>query len=198
MLVFLVDEVEALAATGDCREAREALAMFEERTAATSSPWAEPLILRCRGLIHAAEQGLEPARTSLQAAIVEEEALPLPLERARTWLELGRVLRRSQRRAAAHEALEHARSLFDDLGAALWSQRAQTELARIGGRTASPHELTPTESRIAHLVAEGMTNREVAAALFVTPKTVESTLTRIYRKLGVRSRTELARRYAGT
>ncbi len=85
---------------------------------------------------------------------------------------------------------------FEALGAPLWAERAREDRARIGGRARSNDDLTPTEEQIAELVAAGMTNREVAATLFVTPKTVESALTRVYRKLGVRSRTELARRLA--
>ena len=94
----------------------------------------------------------------------------------------------------AQSELVEALARFEQLGAPLWAQRAREELARIGGRAPSTDDLTPTEQRIADLVAGGMTNREVAATLFVTPKTVESALTRVYRKLGVRSRTELALR----
>jgi DNA-binding CsgD family transcriptional regulator len=78
----------------------------------------------------------------------------------------------------------------------LWAERVREELARVGGRAPSGDDLTPTEEKIARHVALGLTNREVAATLFVTPKTVESALTRVYRKLGVRSRTELARHAA--
>jgi DNA-binding CsgD family transcriptional regulator len=92
--------------------------------------------------------------------------------------------------------LATALAMFEELGARLWAERAREELARVGGRAPAGDALTPTERRIAELVAEGLTNREVAATLFVTPKTVESALTRIYRKLDVRSRTELARRLA--
>ncbi|HEX2422693.1 MAG TPA: helix-turn-helix transcriptional regulator [Actinomycetota bacterium] len=82
--------------------------------------------------------------------------------------------------------------VFDGLGAALWSERTRAELARIGGRAASSLTLTPTEARVAELVATGGTNREVADALFVSVHTIEANLKRIYRKLGIRSRTELA------
>jgi DNA-binding CsgD family transcriptional regulator len=122
--------------------------------------------------------------------------VPVLLDRARTRLALGRVLRRVQQRSAAHATLTDALRRFEELGAPLWGGRAREELTRIGGRAPSTGDLTPTEQRIAEYVAAGMTNREVAAALFVTPKTVESALTRVYRKLGVRSRTELARRLA--
>ena len=105
--------------------------------------------------------------------------------------------RNDARRGAATPAttLEDALARFERLGAPLWAEQTRTELARIGGRAASDGALTDAESRIAALVAQGHTNREVAAALFLTPHSVETALTRIYRKLGVRSRTELARRY---
>jgi DNA-binding CsgD family transcriptional regulator len=88
--------------------------------------------------------------------------------------------------------LESALALFESLEAGLWSEQADAELARIGGRRSSGDELTAAEQRIADLVAEGKTNREVAAALYIAVHSVETALTRIYRKLGVRSRTELA------
>ena len=90
--------------------------------------------------------------------------------------------------------LGEALARFETLGAPLWAEQARAELARIGGRVSSGDELTEAERRIAGLVGEGHTNREVAAALFLTEHTVETALTRVYRKLGVRSRTELARR----
>lgn len=86
--------------------------------------------------------------------------------------------------------------MFEQLGATLWADKARAELARIGGRAPSRGELTDSEARISALVAEGRTNREVAAALFLTEQTVATALTRVYRKLGVRSRTELAGRTA--
>jgi DNA-binding NarL/FixJ family response regulator len=111
----------------------------------------------------------------------------------RTLLAQGETLRRFKKRRAAREALESARDLFDELGARLWSAKAGRELARVAGRRRS-EGLTETEQRVAALVATGKSNKEVASELFVTVHTVESNLTRIYEKLGVRSRTELARR----
>src|SRR5215211_8645602 len=105
-----------------------------------------------------------------------------PLERARALLVLGQVRRRAKQRGAAREALDAARALFEEIGAPLWAERARAELRRVGGRRASPDELTPSERRIAELV--------------VTVHTVEKALTRAYRKLGVRSRTELTRSLA--
>jgi DNA-binding CsgD family transcriptional regulator len=109
-------------------------------------------------------------------------------------LALGRTQRRAKRRAAARATLTDALARFERLGAPLWADQTRGELARIGGRTPTGDELTETEKRIATLVAEGKTNREVAAALFVTEHAVENALTRVYRKLDVRSRTELAAR----
>ena len=106
---------------------------------------------------------------------------------------LGAALRRARRRREAREAIEQARQVFERLGAAIWVERALAEAARIGGRTSAGDELTPTERKVAELVAQGLPNREVAAALFVTPKTVEFHLRNVFRKLGVRSRAELAR-----
>ena len=107
---------------------------------------------------------------------------------------LGSVQRRLRRRAAARATLQDALAGFEELGAELWAAKTRDELARIGGRRSSPGELTPSERRIAELVAEGKTNREVASILVVADRTVESALTQIYRKLDVRSRTELARK----
>jgi DNA-binding CsgD family transcriptional regulator len=115
-------------------------------------------------------------------------------ELARTASLHGTWLRRRQRKRQAREALERALAIFERLGAAVYADRARSELARIGGRPASSGGLTPSERRVAELVAEGKTNREVAATLVVAERTVESALTQVYRKLGVRSRTELARK----
>ncbi len=117
-----------------------------------------------------------------------------PLEIGRTLLALGTVRRRAAKKRAARETLERALELFEALGARVWADRARRELARIGGRTASRRALSGTESEIAELVADGRSNHEVAQALHLSPKTVEWNLSKIYRKLGVRSRAELAAR----
>jgi DNA-binding CsgD family transcriptional regulator len=115
---------------------------------------------------------------------------------ARNQLALGVIERRRKRKAPSRAALTAARDGFQRLGAVTWADRAADELSRVGGGTAGLMELTPTESRIADLAAAGRTNREIGEALFLSPKTVEWNLTRVYQKLGVRSRTELARRSA--
>jgi DNA-binding NarL/FixJ family response regulator len=109
---------------------------------------------------------------------------------------LGSVRRRARRRRAARTALDEAVAVFEALGAPLWVQKAQAELARLGGRAPAGAELTATEERVAELVARGLTNREVAGELVVSDRTVEGHLSRIYAKLGLRSRAELAGRFA--
>src|SRR5205823_1520542 len=116
-----------------------------------------------------------------------------PVELGRTLLVRGMVERRNRQKRAARESLEGALETFSAIGADLWAERARAELGRIGGRAPSSVELTPTEDRVARLVVEGATNQEAAAALFLSVKTVEWNLSRIFRKLGIRSRTELAR-----
>jgi DNA-binding CsgD family transcriptional regulator len=190
--LFEIDRAEALAMTGKATEAAEAAAEFEAVAAHEKVLWAAPLALRGRGLAAAARGEVERAVSLLERAVADEQLVPLPLERARTRLVLGRVLRRTKRRAAAREMLESAFELFESLEARLWSDQAKAELGRVGGRRSSGDELTATERRIAELVAGGQTNREVAAALYIAVHSVETNLTRIYRKLGVRSRTELA------
>ena len=150
---------------------------------------------RCRGLIAAARGDLDEGVRLLGAAREAGDALPLPLERARTDLCLGRVLRRAKRRAQAREALGRAIAAFDALGSPLWAQQAREDLARIGGRSRAGG-LTATEARVAALVSEGRSNKDVAATLFVTANTIEAHLTSVYTKLGVRSRNQLAKALA--
>ena len=147
--------------------------------------------------MYGAKRELEPAFAAFADALAQHEQVPAPFERARTLLALGSVQRRARKRGAARASLEEAESVFEELGAPLWAQKARGELDRVGGRAEAPGELTPHERRIARLVREGLTNKEVAAALFVSDRTVESALTQIYRKLDVRSRTELSRKLSG-
>jgi DNA-binding NarL/FixJ family response regulator len=121
---------------------------------------------------------------------------PAPLERARTLLALGELQRRAKQLRAARETLREALASFESLGSPVWAERAREELGRVGGRTPSRDGLTPTERRVAELVAEGRSNKEVAAALVVSPKTIDGHLSNIYAKLGIHSRTQLARRIA--
>lgn len=190
---ILPDAIEALLAAGQLQKAGPLVDYLQLRGQQLDRPWALATGARCRGLLEAACGDLALAQTALKNAVEEHERLPQPLERARTLLALGILQRRSKKRREARDSLEMALAMFDELGATLWADRARVELGRIGGRTANPLDLTPTERRVAELVAEGETNHEVAAALFMSVKTVEANLTHIYRKLGVSSRHQLAR-----
>jgi DNA-binding CsgD family transcriptional regulator len=153
------------------------------------------LTMACRGraLLSAARGDLDASHEELGRALRLHDRLGEPFERARTLLVLGSVQRRGKKKRPAREALESALAIFEELGAALWMTKAQAELARIGGR-ASTGGLTPTEQQVAQLIASGLSYRETADALFISPKTVQWNLSKIYRKLGIRSRTELAAR----
>jgi DNA-binding CsgD family transcriptional regulator len=190
--VELGDLLEALIAVGELDEADQVLATWQERADALDRAWALGILARCRGLLLAARGDLEGAFASFERALAEHARSTDPFEHARTLLALGRTQRRAKRRGAARTTLEEALAAFERLGAPLWAEQARAELARIGGRAPSRGDLTEAERRIAGLVAEGRTNREVAAALFLTEHSVETALTRVYRKLGVRSRAELA------
>jgi ATP/maltotriose-dependent transcriptional regulator MalT len=193
---FVPDEVEALVALGRLTEAEAVLRWLEERARALERASALAAVARCRGLVAAAHGEKEEAIGHLERSLAHEERVRIPFDRARTLLSLGEARRRAKQKAGAREALGRACALFDELDARLWSGRARAELAKVGGRVASPHELTPGERRIAELVAAGRTNKEVASALYLSDRTVEGHLTSIYRKLGVRSRAELARTFS--
>lgn len=180
----LPDEVEALALLGRRAEAERLVEALECWAARLERPSVVGAALRSRALLGDDDEALS------RASAVGE----LPFEHGRTLLALGAQQRRARQRRVARETLSRAETIFAELGSDLWAGRARAELARIGGRQASRDELTPTERRIAELVAEGKKNKEVAAELVVTERTVESALTQIYRKLDVRSRTELARK----
>ena len=125
--------------------------------------------------------------------MAQHDRLPMPFERARTQLLLGQLQRRRRKKEPAAAALGEALRVFDQLGSAVWAARARAELARVGAGTSAGDDLSPTERRVAELAASGMTNREVAGELFISPKTVEANLARVYRKLDIRSRAELGR-----
>jgi ATP/maltotriose-dependent transcriptional regulator MalT len=191
--------VEALVRIGDLRRAERLLSLLDER-AADSDTALRPLADRCRGLVLAARGEHERAIDALRSAAAEPDPPQGAnrLELARTVLALGAVQRRAQHRRAARATLEQAVAAFAQLGADLWEENARAELRRIGGRTASQSNLSETERRIVELVVAGRRNREVAAELSLSANTVAWNLSKIYRKLGVSSRTELAARVAAT
>jgi DNA-binding CsgD family transcriptional regulator len=189
---FVPDEIETLVLLGDLPRAAERVEHFERQAVALERPWALATAARCRGLVLAGERDLAGAATALEEAVRRHADVPQPFDLGRTLLVQGRILRRSKRKAPARTALERALAIFQGLGAPLWVVQAQSELSRIGGRAPSRGELTPTERQVAQLAADGKTNREVAAALFMSEHTVNANLKRVYSKLGLRSRTELA------
>ena len=188
------DEIEALVALGNLARAEELAAWMDEVARPTQRPWTVATAARSRALLQAARSDLDEADVTLERALAAHERLPMPFELGRTLLTRGIVQRRMKRRAVARETLEKALALFEGLGATMWVNRARSEIARLGVRSAAQADLTPVEQRIAALVAQGCTNGEIAAALFLSRKTVEANLSRSYRKLGVRSRAELVAR----
>jgi DNA-binding CsgD family transcriptional regulator len=187
------DYVEALIECGELDRAAVVLGRFAERGHAIGRPWAMATAARCSGLMLAAQGDLPAALAQIEIALHHHEQLPMPFELARTLLMGGQMHRRARHRRDARDMLAAADSLFTSLGAATWAARAREGLSRLGIRPAAPLELTATERRVADLAAAGLTNREIAERMFISLRTVEANLSRIYRKLGIRSRAELAR-----
>jgi DNA-binding CsgD family transcriptional regulator len=188
MCWWRAEHVEALLELGRVDDAAERLEEWEADARRLENEWVLAEALRCRGLVAAASGDVEGAASLLAGAV---EATRDPFVRARALLALGVARRRLRQKRAAREAIETALAEFRRIGAPGWAEKARAELGRIGGRE-RVEGLTPAERRVAKLVATGRTNAEVAAALFLTERTVASHLTRVYAKLGVRSRTELA------
>jgi DNA-binding CsgD family transcriptional regulator len=190
------DAAEALILVGRVEEAEPLVALLEERGAALDRTWAIAVGARCRALVLAAEGDVRGAEKALQRALAAHRRLPMPVEHGRTLLALGRMQRRMRERSEAKRSLDQALGLFEKVGAQLWAEQACSELAALGLRAGSRDELTASEERVARLAATGLTNRQIASSLQVSPKTVESQLGRVYRKLEVRSRAELGARIA--
>jgi DNA-binding CsgD family transcriptional regulator len=191
-LPFLPDAVEALITGGELDQAASILDWYAEASARLDRPRAIAVGRRLRGLLLAAHGDLEGALEESEQSVVALAAADDTFERARSLLALGVAQRRAKRRREARATLEEALAVFERIGAALWAERARNELKRISGRAATPGALTPAEERVAILVAEGRTNKEVAAALFLSERTVEGHLAHIFGKLGVRNRREIA------
>jgi DNA-binding CsgD family transcriptional regulator len=186
---------EAMVEVGDLKGATALADELEELGRRLDRPWARVTAARCHALA-AAGGDVAGALDRIARADPDDRRLGDPFERARTRLVRGTLLRRAKKRAAARTAIEGAIAAFTAIGTPLWAERARAELERLGLRP-SAGALTETESRIAALAASGATNREIASRLFLSVKTVEANLSRCYRKLGVRSRVELARRLEG-
>jgi DNA-binding CsgD family transcriptional regulator len=189
---FVVDHVEALVELGRSVEAQELLDWYEGNARRLGRMSALASCARCRGLLAAQAGELEVALVAFAEALDRHTQVEVPLDRARTLLAVGAAQRRLKRRREARATLDDALAIFERIGAELWAERARAELKRISGRAASAGALTPAEERVAALVRLGKTNKEVAAALFLSDRTVEGHLARIFGKLGIRQRAELA------
>jgi DNA-binding CsgD family transcriptional regulator len=186
--------VEAYVRARRLDEAASALRVLEPQATKTEGDWALATAARCRGLL--ADDG--DFEACFQESLAIHDGFRAPFERARTELCFGERLRRARRRTDARPWLRRALNTFSSLGAAPWEEWAGNELGATGERArrrdqSATEQLTPQELQVALVVADGATNREAAGALFVSPKTIETHLGHAYRKLGVRSRTELAR-----
>ena len=190
---YLPDAVEALVALGRLEQAERLVTALEGAGQRPGRPWQRAVGARCRSMLLAAAGNVAEAEKVAAQAMSYHEMLAMPFERARTQLLCAQLQRRRRRKRAAEELFAGARDTFAALGAPLWAHRAATGSAAAAVGPSRDRALTGTERRIAELAASGLTNREMAATLHVSPKTVEAHLTRVYRKLGIRSRAELGR-----
>jgi DNA-binding CsgD family transcriptional regulator len=195
---LIASDIESLLALGEFDEASLQLERLLEMQEKLGFTTLDALVARAQGLAAAAAGDSTEALRQLARAVEAFESLPQPwpFQVAKTLLALGAAQRRARQRLAARETLERAFEIFERLGARLWAEKTHSELERIGGRPTRPGALTATESRVAEIVAAGHSNAEVARELFMSPKTVEWNLSKIYRKLRVRSRAELAAKVA--
>lgn len=199
VLRFEPDLVEALHAAGREQDARAAADRLGRDARLVDSPFGLAAAARCRGLL----AGADEYESAFQLALTLHEGVASPFERARTELCYGERLRRARRRSDAQQQLTRAFAAFEQLGASPWAERAGRELAATGAAVrprkdiSASARLTPQELRVALIIAGGVTVREAATELFLSPKTVEAHLGRAYRKLGVRNRAQLVRTLIG-
>ncbi len=186
----LPDAIEALLSTGEVEQAARVTKAFVDWGPRFDRPWVLALSARCEALVLAAQGDLEGSEAAALRAVVAHEHLAMPFEFARTLLVLGQVQRRCGHRKDALHSLQQAVELFENMGAPVWAERATAEVKRIGVRK-SKTELTENEGHVAELAGQGLPNREIAARLFISQRTVESNLAKAYRKLGIDSRAAL-------
>jgi DNA-binding CsgD family transcriptional regulator len=185
--------VEAYLRLGRAHEAQQVAADFMTAASAKGQPWSQSRALRCAGLL-AADASFA---SHFEQALNLHEQTPDGFEAARTRLAYGARLRRVRNRVLARDQLRSASDIFEQFGASPWAEQARAELAATGEKRQRQHaqpidQLTPQELQIAISLAAGKTTRETAAALFLSPKTVEYHLRHVYQKLGIHSRDELA------
>jgi DNA-binding CsgD family transcriptional regulator len=187
--------VELLVQLGEVDRARETLARLEQRSRTFPRNWIDATLPRAQAIVTAAVGDLDGALVALDALDLEATSR-LPFELGCAWLTKGRVYRRAKQRRAAAAAFREALEIFERLEAPIWAERTNGELAVVSARRRAPDELTATELRVAELAATGLTNRAIAQAAFISEKTVEAHMARVYLKLGIRSRAELGARMA--
>jgi DNA-binding CsgD family transcriptional regulator len=195
---FLTDAIEALIQVGRGAEAEPLIDALERNGEHQDRAWMIAVGGRGRSMLLAARGDLHGAGAIAARAMAEHDRLPMPFERARTLLLLGQLQRRQRKKESASASLQEALDIFERLHVPLWADRARAELVRANVGPRQSGQLTPSEQRVAELAASGMKNRDVATALFISPKTVEANLARIYRKLGIKSRAELGRHMSRT
>ena len=188
---FVPDAAEAMINLGRTDEAEALIDIMEGNGRRLDRAWMLLVGYRCRAMLFAARGDLPAAVKHAQAALEENDRIDMPFERARTLLLIGRLQRRLRHADSAKAALTEALEIFERIGTPLWANEVRGELARRAAGRPRSHGLTPSEQRVAELTVRGMTNDDIASALFITRKTVEVNLSRIYRKLGIHSRTEL-------
>jgi DNA-binding CsgD family transcriptional regulator len=190
-------DVEALIALGHLDEAEQVLTDLRHRAGRSDNPHAVAIARRCHGQFLAAGGDIAAATVAIEAALEAHRRRPVPLELGRTLLEMGALQRRAKRKTAAKRTLEEALEIFERLEARLWLERAHDELSRIGLRRAAVTEgLTPAQTRVAELAVAGLSNQEIASTLYMSTRSVESHLTKVYREFGVRSRGQLIAAFA--
>ncbi|MGH3714232.1 MAG: helix-turn-helix transcriptional regulator, partial [Micromonosporaceae bacterium] len=197
IILWHADFAEALVAAGHRLEAAELIADVRAKAERMNRQVVMLGLARAEALVNAAGGDSRTAADELRRTLEKHAEHPYPLDVARTYLTLGVLERRAHRRSAAREALTEAETRFGAAAAMPWVSVVRAELARLDGGRAGG-ELSDTEQRIVELVRAGATNREIAGTLFLSVKAVEANLTRLYRRLGVRNRTQLVRALDGT
>jgi DNA-binding CsgD family transcriptional regulator len=191
MFPFVSDHVGVLLELGAEAEADDVVSWLEERGGALDRAWAMAVAERTRAALAAAHRDFDEASARMDRALLHHQRFSMPLELGRTLMIQGSIRRRDKQKRPARESLEEAKAIFERLPAPSWVEWAEAELGRIGGRRSAGDALTEVERRVATLAVAGRTNREIADTLFMSVRTVEGHLSHIYRKLGIRSRTEL-------
>lgn len=188
---LLSELVEAKVGLGKLDEAAALVDPYTEQLRANGRHWLAARMDRGAALLAAARGDLDTALAAARRSVATLRTFALPIDLGRSLLVLGQVLRRSGERRAAKDAFDEALALFERCGMRPWHVRALEELRRVPIRRGAPDDLTETEARVAELAAAGRTNREIATTLFLSAKTVEANLGRVYGKLGIRGRPEL-------